>query len=209
MSRTRVKICGITRLEDAITACAEGADALGFVFYKKSPRYINPKAAATIIQSLPAFITTVGLFVDENADQVKTIIALTQLDLLQFHGNESKSYCELFNRPYIKAIRIHKKHQLEDAAFNYPTAKAILVDAYKPGVPGGTGETFDWELLPKNNDFPFILAGGLTSLNVAEAIQKTNAYAVDVSGGVELDKGIKSADKIAQFFKEVRKFEPI
>jgi len=207
MSRTRVKICGIKTLQDALAICELGADALGFVFYEKSPRYITVESAAEIIKKLPPFITCVGLFVNATPDYVKNVFHYARLDLLQFHGNESVDYCQSINLPYIKAVRIVESGQVEKAAIDYPLAKGLLVDAYKAGVPGGTGETFDWALLPSYCTKPIILAGGLNCQNIVSAINCISPFAVDVSGGVECEKGKKDLIKVANFLQEVRKLE--
>lgn len=200
--RTRVKICGITRREDALTAIATGADAIGFVFYPPSPRAVTPAQAAEIVAQLPPFITVVGLFVDEDAATVAEIMAQVGLDRLQFHGDESPAYCRQFNRPYFKVFRMRPDIDLAKEAAEYADASAILLDSYQPNIPGGTGEIFDWQriaALPQ----PLILAGGLNAQNVANAINTVQPYAVDVSGGVERSKGIKDAAKIAAFMQEV------
>ena len=182
--RTRVKICGITRLEDAQAAIAAGADALGFVFYAKSPRAVTIEQAASIVSQLPAFVTTVALFVDASADFVESVINETAIDLLQFHGDESPEFCGAFARPYIKALRMRPEMDLSSAIEAYGTAQGVLLDSYTPGTPGGTGETFDWSRIPAHQASKIILAGGLDSANVAQAIAQVKPYAVDVSGGV-------------------------
>ena len=201
--RTRVKICGITRLEDAQAAIAAGADALGFVFYAKSPRAVTIEQAASIVSQLPAFVTTVALFVDASADFVESVINETAIDLLQFHGDESPEFCGAFARPYIKALRMRPEMDLSSAIEAYGTAQGVLLDSYTPGTPGGTGETFDWSRIPAHQASKIILAGGLDSANVAQAIAQVKPYAVDVSGGVEAAKGIKDVEKINRFLNEV------
>lgn len=207
---TRVKVCGITSLRDALAAIDAGADALGFVFYPPSPRYIDEAQAADIIAQLPAFVTSVALFVDADADSIRRCIALTKVDLLQFHGSEDETFCRQFDRPYIKALRVNGDVQEQaDVLANanaFASAKGILLDTYRKGVPGGTGERFDWRLVPEtlNN---VILAGGLTSDNVGEAITMVAPYAVDVSGGVEASHGVKDVDKIKQFFAAIQRSE--
>ncbi len=203
MNRTRVKICGITRLEDALCAVEAGADSLGFVFYSKSPRAIEPQAAAEIIRKLPAFVTTTGLFVDADAEYIDLVIRETRIDLLQFHGDESPEFCNSFSRPFIKALRMKPGLNLNNEYQRYSDSQAILLDAYRPGVPGGTGEVFDWDLIPTPHKAPLILAGGLTCDNVAQAVEVVQPFAVDVSGGVEQSKGIKDAVKIVKFINEV------
>lgn len=201
---TRIKICGITRIEDAMAAVEAGADALGFVFYKDSPRAITIDQAKNICQQLPPFITSVGLFVNASNNEVLDIANYLHLDLLQFHGEESAEYCEQFNYPWIKAIRVQPDTNIEAAIKNYKTSKGILLDSYVHGVQGGTGTTFDWSLIPQNLSKPIILAGGLTIDNVQQAIQSCRPYAVDVSGGVELSKGLKDHDKIKRFIHNVK-----
>ncbi|VAW88995.1 Phosphoribosylanthranilate isomerase [hydrothermal vent metagenome] len=201
---TRVKICGITRIEDAVCAAKQGADAIGLVFYAPSPRAVGIQQAADIVAQLPPFVTTVGLFVDADAAFVQDVIIRVSLDLLQFHGDESAEYCEQFNKPYMKAIRMRDDLSLESSVLHYENAKALLLDSYQPGIPGGTGTTFDWGRIPDKMQKPIVLAGGLDAGNVAGAIQQTSPYAVDVSGGVEASKGIKDAAKIAAFINEVK-----
>lgn len=201
--RTRAKICGITRVEDAKSAVASGADAIGLVFYAKSPRHVSLEKAAEIVASLPPFIDAVGLFVDADPAEVNAVLNQVRLDLLQFHGDETPAYCQSFAVPYIKALRVRPEVNLLQCASEFAAAKALLLDAYQEGVAGGTGQTFDWNLIPQSLPKPVILAGGLTPQNVAEAIQRVRPYAVDVSGGVEREKGIKDANKIAAFMRGV------
>lgn len=201
--RVRTKICGITCLEDALQAVEAGADALGFVFYPPSPRYIAIEDAAKICQQLPPFVTRVGLFVNADKDLVSRACASMAIDLLQFHGDETEADCCGYSRPYIKAIRIRTSDDFSVAEKQFPTAAGILVDAYKPGVPGGTGEQFDWSLLPGHRVKPLILAGGLKETNIYQAIQSVHPYAVDVSGGVERSKGKKDHQLVSQFLNEV------
>lgn len=198
MHRTRVKICGLTSRDAALHAVSCGADALGFVFYGKSPRAIQAEAAASIISSLPAFVSSVGLFVDADAATVRQIIDVTQLDLLQFHGGETAAFCEQFNRPYIKAVRVKAQADIDHALQRYQSARALLLDAYVDGVPGGTGHCFDWSLVPVAN-VRIVLAGGLDADNVGTAIRAVRPYGVDVSGGVESQRGLKDFAKIAAF----------
>ncbi|BBP43957.1 phosphoribosylanthranilate isomerase [Thiosulfativibrio zosterae] len=202
MSRTRVKICGITCLEDAMAVAHAGADAIGFVFYEKSPRNVKIDQAWSILGQIPAFLTSVALFVDADAEFVQQVIDQTQIDLLQFHGDETPEYCEQFNRPYIKAIRMQAQTDLVALAKTYASARALLLDTYVKGVPGGTGESFNWDWLahlPSDFNKPIILAGGLTPDNVQQAIAQVSPFAVDVSGGVEAAPGKKSLQKIQQF----------
>lgn len=202
-TRTRAKICGITTVEDAQAAVAAGADAIGLVFYAKSPRHVTVEEAAEIVASLPPFVDAVGLFVNTDPYEVNSVLSRVRLDLLQFHGDETSFYCQSFGRPYIKALRVRHGVDLLQSAAEYASAKALLLDTYQEGVVGGTGETFDWSLIPGNLPKPVILAGGLTPLNVGEAISRVRPYAVDVSGGVEREKGIKDANMIAAFMRGV------
>ncbi|HQR50495.1 MAG TPA: phosphoribosylanthranilate isomerase [Methylophilaceae bacterium] len=201
--RTRTKICGITRVEDADAAVAAGADAIGLVFYANSPRHVGVDRAAEIVASLPPFVAAVGLFVDAGPAKVRAVLAKVRLDLLQFHGDESPEYCQSFNLPYIKAVRVRPELNLVQYAADFASAGALLLDAWQEGVAGGTGQVFDWDLIPSNLPKPVILAGGLNANNVGAAIRRVRPYAVDVSGGVEREKGIKDADKIAAFMRGV------
>ncbi|WOE81687.1 phosphoribosylanthranilate isomerase [Pseudomonas protegens] len=205
MSAVRSKICGITRIEDALAAVAAGADAIGLVFYAKSPRAVSVQQARAIIAALPPFVTTVGLFVNASRCELGEILDAVPLDLLQFHGDESAADCEGYHRPYIKALRVKVGDDVAAACQAYPRASGILLDTYVEGVPGGTGEAFDWSLVPQGLSKPIILAGGLSAQNVAEAIARVRPYAVDVSGGVEQSKGIKDSAKIQAFMQAVRR----
>ena len=200
--KTRVKICGITRRQDAEFAIENGADALGLVFYPASPRAVSIAQAKDIVAKLPPFINIVALFVDAEPEQVQACLNELPIDVLQFHGNESPKYCEQFGKTYLKAIRMRTEVDLELLAKQYSSASAILLDSYQAGVPGGTGQTFDWSLI-KKIDKPVILAGGLNIDNVAMAIKQVQPYAVDVSGGVEQAKGIKDNQKVSAFMQEV------
>ncbi len=200
--RTRVKICGITRRQDAEFAVKSGADAIGLVFYEPSPRAVTMAQAAAITAQLPPFVSAVGLFVNATADEVRQTLEQVPLSLLQFHGNESAEYCAQFNMPYIKAVRMQTETDLIQADEHFAEASALLLDSYQHGVPGGTGQTFDWSMITAVSK-PLILAGGLTTENVAEAIRQVSPYAVDVSGGVEESKGLKSNNKISAFMREV------
>jgi len=204
MSNVRSKICGITRIEDALAAADAGADAIGLVFYAKSPRAVDVHQARAIIAALPPFVTTVGLFVNASRCELNEILEAVPLDLLQFHGDEAPSDCVGFNRPYIKALRVRPGDDLEAACQHYAGASGILLDTFVAGVPGGTGEAFDWSLVPAQLSKPIILAGGLSADNVAQAIAQVQPYAVDVSGGVEQTKGIKDAARIEAFMRAVR-----
>lgn len=200
----RSKICGITRIEDALAAVEAGADAIGLVFYGKSPRAVSVEQAAAVLQALPPFVTTVGLFVDMPRDELQQLLQRLPLDLLQFHGDESPADCEGHGCPYIKALRVRPGEDVAAAMAPYSGARGILLDTFVEGVPGGTGASFDWSLVPENAAKPIILAGGLDAGNVAAAIRQVRPYAVDVSGGVEASKGIKDADKIRAFVRAVR-----
>lgn len=202
--RTRVKICGITRVEDAAAAVAAGADAIGLVFYAASPRVVAPAAAAAICASLPPFVSAVGLFVDADADTVRATLALVPLTLLQFHGAETPEYCAQFGLPYIKALRMRGDADVEVEQRRHTQARALLLDAYSPGRPGGTGEVFDWQRIPPALRPRIVLAGGLDAGNVAAAIAQVRPYAVDVSGGVEAAPGRKDAQRIEAFIAAVQ-----
>nr|WP_208630363.1 phosphoribosylanthranilate isomerase [Pseudomonas indoloxydans] len=204
MTVVRSKICGITRIEDALAAVEAGADAIGLVFYGKSPRAVSIEQAAAILQALPPFVTSVGLFVDMPHDELQQLLQRLPLDLLQFHGDESPADCEGHGRPYIKALRVRPGEDVSAAMAPYAGARGILLDTFVEGVPGGTGASFDWSLVPENAAKPIILAGGLDAGNVATAIRQVRPYAVDVSGGVEASKGIKDAGKIRAFVRAVR-----
>lgn len=201
---TRIKICGITREQDLQAAVAAGADALGFVFYAKSPRNVTAQQAGELLGALPPFVTSVGLFVDPDEAFVREVLAQSSLDVLQFHGDETPEFCRQFGRPYLKAIRVRAGVDLIECAARYADAQGLLLDAYVEGVQGGTGESFDWRLIPRELSLPVILSGGLHPGNVAEAVRAVRPYAVDVSSGVEASKGIKDAAKVAAFINEVR-----
>ena len=201
--RVRVKICGITRVEDALAAVVQGADAIGLVFYAPSPRAVSIEQAAAIAKQIPAFVSVVGLFVNAEESFVKEVIAQVPLDLLQFHGDETPEQCARYGLPFIKAVRVKSDTNLVQCAKDYSASRALLLDTYTEGVAGGTGHVFDWGLIPPDLNKPVVLAGGLTAENVAAAIQQVKPYAVDVSGGVEASKGIKDAAKIAAFMQQV------
>lgn len=202
MSRTRIKICGITRTCDLEAAVTSGADALGFVFYPPSPRYLEPEAAAVLALQVPPFVTRVGLFVNAEADFVRTVMATVPLDALQFHGEETEGYCVQFGKPYLKAARVRPGLDLLEFARAYPSAQGLLLDAWVEGY-GGAGQSFDWSLIPSGLPLPMILSGGLHAGNVGEAVAKLQPWAVDVSSGVEQAKGIKDTGKIAAFVAAV------
>lgn len=203
--RTRIKICGITRPEDAKAAIEAGADAIGLVFYAPSPRAVNIAQAQEIAAVVPPFVTITALFVDPSREEVQKVLDSVRIDLIQFHGDEDEHFCEQFNTSYIKAIRVRQTQDVVANSLRFPSALAFLLDSFKAGVPGGTGETFDWSLIPKESSKPIILAGGLTADNIALAIQQVQPFAVDVSGGVEAAKGIKDPSKIQAFINEVNR----
>jgi len=204
--RTRVKICGITRIEDAQQSVDAGADAIGLVFYEKSPRFVSNTQAQAISQIIPAFVTRVALFKDADKQFVQSTLDNVEIDLIQFHGSESVEFCEQFALPYIKAIGMKAAHCDADyliaSANTYSTAKALLLDGHAPGEAGGTGETFDWSSIAVVNK-PIVLAGGLTAANVKQAIEIVQPFAVDVSSGVESAPGIKDKNLIAEFMQQV------
>ena len=201
----RVKICGLTRPQDVEAGVACGADAIGLVFYAPSPRAVDLEQARILAAKVPAFVAVTGLFVNPERDYVEAVLDAVPLDLLQFHGEESDDYCRQFGRPYLKAVRVRSADQLQDVAAQWPGAAGILLDSYKPGVPGGTGEVFDWRLVPRERDWNLVLAGGLVASNVRQAIDEMQPWAVDVSGGVEAAKGIKDVAKINAFVQEVKR----
>ncbi|HCM06371.1 MAG TPA: phosphoribosylanthranilate isomerase [Oceanospirillales bacterium] len=206
MNKVRIKICGLTRDQDVHNAVIEGADALGFVLYAPSPRSVTAEQAAQLVKKVPAFVTTVALFVNESAEEINRVLSICPFDLLQFHGDESPEFCRQFNRPYMKAIRVRSADDIHSAVQQYPDTKALLLDAYVENLPGGTGQAFDWRLIPQLS-VPWVLAGGLNSTNVADAINQVKPFAVDISGGVEASKGIKDRKKIQEFISEVRNVE--
>jgi phosphoribosylanthranilate isomerase len=203
----RVKICGITRVEDALAAAYLGAHAVGFVFWRRSARYITPESARDIIAALPPFLTKVGVYVDPDPEWVEETSSLAGLDLLQFHGDEPEEFCRQFALPYIKAVRVRVGLDLLQYATLYKGASGLLLDTFMAGEPGGTGHAFDWDLIPRTLPLPLILSGGLHPGNIAEAIQCAQPWAVDVSSGVEAAKGIKDAEKIAALMRGVRTSE--
>ena len=202
--RTRIKICGFTRPDDARQAAVLGVDAIGLVFYAPSPRAVDVARAQAIIEALPPFVSRVGLFVDESAAQVRAVLEQVALDLLQFHGDESPHDCAQFGLPWLKAIRMREGVDLAREAERYRGAAGLLLDAYRLGTPGGTGESFEWSRVPQDLNLAIVLAGGLTSANVGEAIATARPFAVDLSGGVESTKGIKDAVKMAALVDAVR-----
>lgn len=206
--RTRIKICGITRTADVRAAVDMGADALGFVFYPPSPRFLTTARAAELVRAVPPFVTTVGLFVNAPAAAVSSVLKAVPLHVLQFHGEEDAAYCGQFDRPYIKAARVRPGFDLVEYAALFPDAQGLLLDAYVEGY-GGAGQSFDWRLIPPDLPLPLILSGGLDASNVVAAIRGMRPWAVDVSSGVESAKGIKDAAKIAAFINEVKRMDSV
>ena len=204
--RTRVKICGITRKEDAQLVVDAGADAIGLVFYEKSPRHVSNAQAAEISRMIPAFVSRVALFKDADEQTIRSVLADVEIDLIQFHGSETIEFCEQFKRPYIKALGLkgaeHDTDFLTSSVETFKSAKAILLDGHAPGEAGGTGDSFDWSSIAKI-DKHLVLAGGLTPENVKQAIEIVHPFAVDVSSGVESAPGIKDKDKITAFMAQV------
>lgn len=205
----RVKVCGITRVEDALTAVRLGANAIGLIFWDKSARYIDPNVGRKIVMALPPFVSVVGVYVNPSSEWVEETRSTSGLSLLQFHGDESPEFCSQFSLPYIKAIRVRNGIDLLQYAAKYSNSSGLLLDGYVEDVPGGTGHSFDWSLIPKNLSLPLILSGGLHANNVCAAIRETKPWAVDVSSGVEITKGIKDAGKIAAFMTGVRNGESL
>lgn len=201
--RTRVKICGLTRAEDVDAAVDAGADAIGFVFYPPSPRHLSVEQAAALAARVPPFVAKVALFVNEDSRTIQRILDAVPIDLLQFHGEENEADCRGFARPYVKAARVRPGLDLLEFAASYPSAAGLLLDAYVEGY-GGGGKIFDWSMIPDKLPLPIILSGGLTVSNVADAIRRLRPWAVDVSSGVEAQKGIKDARKIADFIAAVK-----
>ena len=202
-TRTRVKICGITREEDALAAAQLGVDAIGLNFYEPSPRYVDVLRAKAIATALPAQVTRVGVFVNARPATVSEAISVVGLDLLQFHGDESRQDCEAYNLPYIKSISVREGTDVSTLVARYPSARGVMLDTWTQDVRGGSGKTFDWSLVPASVALPVILAGGLNAGNVALAIRQIKPFAVDVSGGVERSKGVKDAAKMAAFVEQV------
>lgn len=205
MPDTRIKICGITRVEDALQASDCGADAVGMVFYAPSPRAVPMDSARAIARAAGPFVTTVALFVNPEASLVREVLARVRPHVLQFHGEESSVFCEQFGRPYLKAIRVREDTDIAEAARAFPNAEGILFDAWSPTLYGGTGKTFDWGKVKDFAAAPLVLAGGLTPENVEQAIRSVRPYGVDVSGGVERAPGIKDPDKILGFVRAVKR----
>jgi phosphoribosylanthranilate isomerase len=206
-SRTRVKICGLTRPGDALAAAELGADALGLVFYPTSPRAVTVEQAAAVAAVLPPFVTMVGLFVNEEPDAVRDVLTRVRIDLLQFHGDEGPDYCAEFGKPYIKAVRMQDATDLTREVRRYAAAQALLLDAFDASARGGTGQAFDWGRARVPEGGRIVLAGGLTPDNVRQGLETVRPCAVDVSSGVESAKGIKDREKMAAFLNEVYQFD--
>ena len=202
--KTRIKICGLTREEDIDAVVAAGADAIGFVFYPPSPRYVTPQRAAELARRIPPFVDVVGLFVNESPAVVQAVCAALPINILQFHGDEDVAYCRQFDRPFLRAARVRPGLTLVEVAGSCPGARGLLLDAFVEGY-GGGGHVFDWTLIPPDLPGFLVLSGGLTAANVVEAIERVRPVAVDVSSGVEMSKGIKDHSKIAAFVAAVRK----
>lgn len=203
----RIKICGITSVEDALGAEAAGADAIGLVLYEKSPRNISIGKAREIRQAMGPFTTVVALLVNSQREFIERVIDEVAPDLLQFHGDETPQFCREITHPYIRAIRVREGESPQEIAADYTDARAILFDAWSPDAYGGTGTTFDWSLLDGDTIRPWILAGGLTPENVSDAVKTTQPYAVDVSGGVETSPGVKDVEKIQKFIRNARRID--
>ncbi|WP_020559672.1 phosphoribosylanthranilate isomerase [Thiofilum flexile] len=204
--RCRVKVCGITSIADALMVSHAGADAIGLMFYAKSPRNLSLEQARAISHALPPFVTRVGLFLDAEPEFITTVLDQVTLDVVQFHGKESAEFCRAFGRPYIKALGMLEQN-FYDLARDYPDAQGLLVDSHAPGAAGGTGKTFDWTQLPHDYPQALILAGGLTANNVYQALKTTRVYAIDVSSGVESAPGVKDPIKVTALLNEVKRVE--
>ncbi len=203
--RTRIKICGIREPDHAQVAAEAGADAIGFVFYGESPRHVTAVRAARIARELPPYVIAVGLFVNATPDEIHAILGEAPLDLLQFQGDETPEFCGSFGKPYVRAVRMEKGVDLIECRRRFSAAKALLLDAHVPGQRGGTGRVFDWKAIPKEHPAPLILSGGLTAKNVGRAIREVRPWAVDVSSGVEVSRGVKDPKKIVEFIRSVRR----
>ncbi|MBA2490502.1 MAG: phosphoribosylanthranilate isomerase [Gammaproteobacteria bacterium] len=211
--RTRIKICGITRAEDARAAVELGADAIGLVFYPASSRYVSIAQARELALAAGPFVTRVGVFLDADAAYIEEVLASIQLDMLQFHGEESETFCRRLGKPYLKAIamgpeaEVAEVDDIEPYLARYASASGFLLDSHAPGQAGGSGLAVDFARIPESSSRPLILAGGLNVINIAHAVRRTHPYGVDVSSGVEAAGGIKDAAKIAEFIKEVKRVD--
>jgi phosphoribosylanthranilate isomerase len=203
--RTRIKICGLREPAHARLAAEAGADAIGLVFYPPSPRCLSAEAARAVADAVPPYVSTVALFVNEDAAAIERILDAVPIDLLQFHGDETPEFCAGFGRPFVRAVRMEAGTDLLEYAGRFSAARALLLDAHVPGTPGGTGLTFDWAAIPKDLSLPLILSGGLDASNVGRAIREVRPWAVDVSSGVESARGMKDPAKIVEFIRNVRR----
>ena len=203
--RTRIKICGLREPAHARVAADAGADAIGVVFYPKSPRFVSAREAAAVAAVLPPFVMAVGLFVDAPESEIRKVLAEVPLDLLQFQGDEPPEFCASFGKPWVRAVRMEPGTDLLEYARRFSRAKALLLDAHSPGKPGGTGLTFDWSAVPAGLPMPVILSGGLDAANVGRAVREVRPWAVDVSSGVESSRGVKDPRKIVEFIRSVRR----
>ncbi len=201
--RTRVKFCGMTRIQDVRRAISLGVDALGFVFVKASPRALTTKQAQELVAGIPPFVMTVGLFMNAETVDIQNVLKNVRMDILQFHGNEDQQFCEQFNVPYLKAVPMGSTDLVNEFCSRHPSATGFVLDSHATDTMGGSGEKFTWSRVPSELDKPVILAGGLTPGNVAEAVRTVRPYAVDVSSGIEVSKGIKDIDKMQRFVQEV------
>ena len=207
--RTRVKICGFTRIEEAVYAAHQGIDAIGLVFYPPSPRHVEIEQAIRIVNALPAFTSVVALFVNEQEARIREVLARVPIDCLQFHGDEPAEACRIYDKRYIKAVSMREGIDIAALAQHYHDAAGLLLDAFHPDAKGGTGSQFDWAMIPKSCTLPVILAGGLDETNAKQAVQAVRPYALDVSSGVEAAKGIKDSLKIAAFIKQVNEADRV
>ena len=203
--RTRIKICGIREALHGVVAADAGADAIGMVFYRDSPRFVTPGAAANVVAILPPFVTSVGLFVDADEGKIHDTLKTVRLDCLQFHGDETPEFCASFGIPYVRAVAMKPGVDLLEYAGRFSSARALLLDAHVPGIPGGTGQTFNWSAIPRDLPMPVILSGGLDAENVGPAIKFVRPWAVDVSSGVEATRGTKDPKKIVEFIRRVQR----
>jgi len=205
--RTRIKICGITRLCDARQVAELGGDAIGLVFHSKSPRAVALDTAVQIRLAMPPFVTVTALFMNENEGWIKRVLETVKPDCLQFHGEETPEFCQQWSRPFIKAIPMGSEKNASHYAQRYPQAQGFLLDSNVAGRQGGSGDTFDWSKIPSTFDFPLVLAGGLNPANVAAAITQVKPWGIDISSGVEQSKGIKNSELIVQLFNEVKRVD--
>ena len=203
--RTRIKLCGMTRVDDALAAARLGADAIGLIFAAASPRRVDAGQAAAIARAMPPFVTRVALFLDQPADEIEQVLATVPIDLLQFHGREEAAFCRRFHRPWIKVVPMLDVDDVGAFAARYPDAAGFLLDSHRAGAAGGTGTTFDWDRALAALDRPLLLAGGLTPANVYEAVTRVRPWAVDASSGVESSPGIKDHARMKAFIDEVRR----